>query len=598
MTKALFIALIAVVGVFCAMVCAINAAAQVGAALGLLVGSLLGPSRVAGVDFRQWFRDPGEPADWSDDSPYGLVRSIFGHAAVAALIFVTIACLIWLVSPEHRGIVTSPPLDTWLLNRRWLLNWLGQPYWFWFLLDLAAAMVAAQALVELAWRAGLSIQPDPAAPKRFLAPAATPQVRPLAARNPARRRLIVCCDGTWNWPDGQRETNVVRLLRAIASADGAVSQIVYYHQGIGTGNFLDRIAGGGAGVGVSLSVKACYGFITDNYVEGDEIFLFGFSRGAFIARSLGGMIGTVGVLQKSEMVRFIEVWDWYSLRKQRWDIAELDALAPNRHRNVEVECIGVWDTVGALGIPGTRFCAKAFAFYETELGTHVRQAFQALAIDEQRGNFQAAVWVPHASDRRQPDAARPPAEPAQSDAPVGPPQVLRQVWFPGTHANVGGGYERHGLSDTAFLWMLAQIEERHLLALSADGVRPALDASEPYPTGSLPDSRTPFWRLISAPVPRPVCLINDAERVHESAFRRGRDDNAYPVAASDIYRRPGRSRWLRLMAGMMPTREIARTPFEVRNAVTVYQPPVPSPPRLPKTIGLCGWLLQAFGGSG
>ena len=341
-----------------------------------------------------------------------------------------------------------------------------------------------------------------------------------------------------------------------------------------------------------MSVKACYGFITDNYIDGDEIFVFGFSRGAFVARSLGGMIGTVGVLQKSEMVRFIEVWDWYSLRKERWDIAELDALAPNRHRNVEVECIGVWDTVGALGIPGTRFCAKAFAFYETALGTHVRHAFQALAIDERRGNFQAAVWVPYSADRQRSGEAEPTA------AATGPPQMLRQVWFPGTHANVGGGYERHGLSDTAFLWMLAQMDAAHLLALNADCIGSALDASEPYPTGTLPDSRTWFWRLISSPVPRPVCLINAAERVHESAFRRGLDGNPYPVPASDIYRRPGRSLWLNLMATMIPTRQIPRTLFEEQNAATVRQPPAPQPPQLPKNIGFCGWLLRAFGGSG
>ncbi len=602
MTKALSIALVVIVAVFCAIVGALNPAAQVGAALGLLTGGLLGPSRVAGVDFRQWFRDPGEPADWSDDLPYGLVRSVFGHAAGAAAVFAAISWLVWLFLPG-RGLFVPPPLYpsllSWLVDQHWtvgaaFISCIGRPNWFWFLFGAAAALVVAQALVELVWRVGLLVQPDPRAPKRFLAPAAAPQVRPLTARNPARRRLIVCCDGTWNWPDGRRETNVVRLLRAIAPTDGAITQIVYYHQGIGTGNFLDRIAGGGAGVGVSLSVKACYGFITDNYVEGDEIFLFGFSRGAFVARSLGGMIGTVGLLQKSEMARFIDVWDWYSQPKHQRDrdAETLQTLAPNRHQHVEVECIGVWDTVGALGIPGTRFCAKAFAFYETELGTHVRHAFQALAIDERRGNFQAAVWVPYTSDRQQSGEARPAA------ALTGPAQVLKQVWFPGVHANVGGGYERHGLSDTAFLWMLAQIDAARLLALDAGCVGAALDISEPYPTGSLPNSRTLFWRLISSPMPRPVCLINAAERVHESAFRRGLAGNQYPVPADDIYRRPGRLQWLQLMVGLVPSREIARTLFEQQNAVIERQQPAPPPRRLPKNVGFCGRLLQFVGGDG
>src|SRR4029079_14577906 len=100
-----------------------------------------------------------------------------------------------------------------------------------------------------------------------------------------------------------------------------------------------------------------------------------------------------------------------------------------------------------LGIPGSRFCRDAFAFHETQRGAHVRHAFQALAIDERRGNFQAAIWVPAIS----PDSE------ANRQA-LGPQQVLKQMWFPGVHSNVGGGYENHGLSDTAFLWMLSQVE--------------------------------------------------------------------------------------------------------------------------------------------
>src|SRR5262249_38051574 len=124
----------------------------------------------------------------------------------------------------------------------------------------------------------------------------------------------VCCDGTWNSPAMARETNVIQLLRAIQpqTATG-LPQISYYHLGVGTGNFVDRMLGGGTGIGLSNSVKACYGFLVDNFRPGDEILLFGFSRGAYVVRSVAGLIGLVGLLRRDEMHRFAEVWDYYTL---------------------------------------------------------------------------------------------------------------------------------------------------------------------------------------------------------------------------------------------------------------------------------------------
>lgn len=619
--------------VVCVMLCAANPMAQTGALVGLLVGVLSGPLRVAAVDFRQWLRDPGEPAEASDDSPYGLGRDVFISALYGAFAFLLFVSLVlptlyaqsaW--SPPNCEAVFAPSagflrdwgvfaaLDRWGIGA-FFSDCTGTVLQIIrFVLGAGSSVAVIHLLVELVWHIGLVVQPDPAQRRRVLAAEPTPVVLPVIDRNAARRRLIVCCDGTWNWPDGKRETNVIRLVRAIAPLDGGVVQMVYYHQGVGTGNILDRIVGGGAGVGLSLSVKACYGFITDNYVEGDEIFLFGFSRGAFIARSVAGLIGTVGVLQKAEMERFIEVWDWYSQPREARDPADLAALAPRRHTDVEIECIGVWDTVGALGIPGTRFCAQAFAFYQTELGTNVRHAFQALAIDERRANFQAAVWVPFSAQRYAHHAAAQAAPPvqaataAQRPATEGVPQILKQVWFPGAHSNIGGGYERHGLSDTTFLWMLAQLHdhrllalnprrEARLLALDTDCATGALDRTEPYPTGTLQNPRTIGWRLISCPVPRPVCLISSAERIYASAWDRV-DNEEYPVPRSDIYLRAGRRRWLEVMQAANPTRRDEREPFEQQNAVTVRGPAARPPRRVPNNIGFCGELLRLVGGSG
>jgi uncharacterized protein (DUF2235 family) len=115
--------------------------------------------------------------------------------------------------------------------------------------------------------------------------------------------------------------------------------------------------------------------------------LFGFSRGAYVVRSVAGLIGLVGLLRRAEMHRFSEVWDYYTLPRRDRPAGALDRLAPHRWQDIDKTCVGVWDTVGALGVPGTRVCANVYAFHETSLGPHVPCAFQALAMDERRGNF-------------------------------------------------------------------------------------------------------------------------------------------------------------------------------------------------------------------
>ena len=109
------------------------------------------------------------------------------------------------------------------------------------------------------------------------------------------KRLIVCCDGTWNDADSAAEfTNVVRIARTIKPIDTrsnpATPQIVYYHSGVGTSDALDRVVGGAVGLGLSRNVRDAYAFLAANYCEGDEIFLFGFSRGAYTARSVAGLL--------------------------------------------------------------------------------------------------------------------------------------------------------------------------------------------------------------------------------------------------------------------------------------------------------------------
>ena len=163
----------------------------------------------------------------------------------------------------------------------------------------------------------------------------------------AKKRIIICCDGTWNQPfqdDGS--TNVAKTVRAISPSDGeGVPQIVYYDPGVGTGNWFDRLIGGGLGVGLSQNVQDGYLFIVANYQPGDEIYLFGFSRGAYTVRSLAGLIGTVGILHKSVLARFPDAYAYYRTPSAIRNGELKSRLLPaKRHENVPVKFLGVWDT--------------------------------------------------------------------------------------------------------------------------------------------------------------------------------------------------------------------------------------------------------------
>ena len=172
------------------------------------------------------------------------------------------------------------------------------------------------------------------------------------------KRLIVCCDGTWNDEDSAASfTNVVRMARAIRPQDDvssgqSIPQIVYYHSGVGTGgDEVEKVLGGAIGLGLSRNVRDAYAFIVHNYAEGDELFLFGFSRGAYTARSVAGLIGWAGLIQKGDMDDFAMLWEGYRLRGQTPQPLTQYQF-PDRRAPVRIKCIGVWDTVGALGIPG------------------------------------------------------------------------------------------------------------------------------------------------------------------------------------------------------------------------------------------------------
>lgn len=319
------------------------------------------------------------------------------------------------------------------------------------------------------------------------------------------KRLIVCCDGTWNNSDsGEGFTNVARLGWAISPTDIRVEppiyQVCYYHSGVGTGDLVDKIAGGGVGAGLARNVRDAYSFLSSNYCEGDEILLFGFSRGAYTARSIAGLIGWAGLLHKRDMDQFAVLWESYKLRgKPGPGYVDARQYFADRHATVEIACVGVWDTVGALGIPGhlpTPF-KKLYQFLDTSLGEHIRHAFHAVALDEHRSDFAPTLWTQPSSQAGH--------------------QTLEQVWFVGAHSNVGGGYEEHCLSDITLAWMASKIEP--LLAIDLDQLAAKQDRQEPWSLGAVVNSAHGFWRILGLINRKPFAPNSSGatnERLHKS----------------------------------------------------------------------------------
>ena len=287
------------------------------------------------------------------------------------------------------------------------------------------------------------------------------------------KRLIFCFDGTWNRLDADCPTNVVlvaEMTKPIAS-DGS-PQIVYYDEGIGTAKD-ERFRGGAFGKGMMDNIREAYRFLLFNYEPGDHIFAFGFSRGAFTARSFVGFIRHAGILDvdsAKEINRAIELYEAVFKRDgddaprtlefrsryasqvcvSEWDrdwrsqnCKDFDASTPI----LEIKYVGVWDTVAALGcpklMPGATWINRRFRFHDAKLTSKVQSARHAVAIDERRVLFEPVLWN-NVADLNNAQGA--------SMYDVKAPYL--QKWFPGVHGSVGGGGPERGLSDAALSWVL------------------------------------------------------------------------------------------------------------------------------------------------
>jgi uncharacterized protein (DUF2235 family) len=304
---------------------------------------------------------------------------------------------------------------------------------------------------------------------------------------------------------------VVRLAERVAREDGAgMEQRVYYDTGVGTaGGHLRRIFDGATGTGLSANLLKAYHWLILNYEPGDEIFLFGFSRGAFTARSLGGLIRNSGVLTRRALHRERDAFALYRSRAPQAHPRARESALFRRSFSVEdvtpIHFLGVWDTVGALGNPllAEGIGGRRNHFHDTDLSSSVRHAYQALAIDEKRVKFRPALWH-------------------QGKTGAAEGQVLEQVWFAGVHSNVGGGYPRTGLADLALDWMV--------LKAAAQGLSVEPLATRPDPTDEARESRK-WMYLAFPPYHRPIALPSDdgptRESLHPSVLERWQADETY-----------------------------------------------------------------------
>jgi uncharacterized protein (DUF2235 family) len=263
------------------------------------------------------------------------------------------------------------------------------------------------------------------------------------------KKIVVCSDGTWNKPGIKDrgkpvKTNVQKIYEPINTGTAQTPQLKYYGQGVGTGFTLgDMILGGSTGLGIDANIMNAYKFLMWNYEPGDEIYLFGFSRGAYTVRSLAGFIRNCGIMQPSYLHLISEA---YNLYRDRSSITHPDsdlmksfkrAYGINQEETF-IHFIGVWDTVGALGIPLKWFdiMNRRYQFHDVTISSQIKYAYHALAVDEKRKTFTPTLW--QLSPKAVEDGS----------------QISEQVWFPGVHSNVGGGYADSGLSDIALQWMI------------------------------------------------------------------------------------------------------------------------------------------------
>jgi uncharacterized protein (DUF2235 family) len=314
------------------------------------------------------------------------------------------------------------------------------------------------------------------------------------------KNIVVFSDGTRQEGGIGNNSNVYKLFNMIE--DRTDRQVAYYDRGLGMG--WRKATGSAFGAGISRNIRDCYEFIFNEYNAGDQIYLFGFSRGATTMRSLSNFIDLFGILPRSRPELIGRAYKIYRRRRKRKERA--DAFV-NRHHTMwaKVKFLGVWDTVAALGIPikSVDLLVNAVPFWrhkfqDLTLSESVEHARHALSIDDERLTFHPTLWKKELKSY----------------------QTMKQVWFRGVHTDVGGGYKDQKLSDIALTWMVSEALDHDLLLYPHNTVD-----VKPDHNGKIHDSRSGvpgmfFRRKVrgwdSASLGKPI--------VHQSVLLRDADE--------------------------------------------------------------------------
>jgi len=309
------------------------------------------------------------------------------------------------------------------------------------------------------------------------------------------KNIVVFSDGTGQVGGAGYDTNVYRLFKM--ALDRSPDQVAFYDRGLGTGF---RYLGAATGLGISRNILECYRFIFENYQSKDKLYLFGFSRGAFTVRSLSGFLNLFGILPSSRPELIAEAYSIYEIDNVDARQKRVEDFKRRHHvMRCPIEVIGVWDTVGALGLPVPSLQAiNPFKskFHNTQMASNVKHGFHALSIDDERKTFHPTLWNERLKNTD---------------------QTIEQVWFRGVHTDVGGGYRQRGLSDVTLRWMLDRVLPLGLKLYENHGI-----VLEPNPHEEINDSRLKWGRLFR----RAVRHLGQDElvlppKVHSSAFDRG-----------------------------------------------------------------------------
>ena len=369
-------------------------------------------------------------------------------------------------------------------------------------------------------------------------------------QGPPKKRLALFFDGTWNEPADHTNVRRLRLMLADWGEDG-IPQEAFYDEGVGT-RWYDRLSGGAFGAGLSNNVRNGYRWLVERYNRGDEIFIFGFSRGAFTARSLAGLLARCGLLEPDAPISFAQLYERYQrgndarpiyqLIRERedsinFDFEEKALLRHSYYKRNLIKMVGVWDTVGSIGVPFGRVrgvSRRTLRFHNTRLSRAIEHSYQALALDEYRQPYWAVLWthfVPDGANATQDEDTR----------------VVEQRWFAGAHANLGGGYRSDLLPQRPLAWLQKKAIACRLTFRST--VRVYDDDLTVFPRDSYSEFLRGSWRILkfgrryvrwvmADPAYRPSRVVNGRkstagwvqtanERIDLSVFHRCQLDSKY-----------------------------------------------------------------------